>query len=59
MTQVFSDETRALLERADRAIEESLRLRALARKQMEGAERRTFQLEMMVYRNRAQQSREK
>jgi len=43
MPDPFSVETQNLLDRAQRAIDEAVRLRHLIRDQIEEAERRTFQ----------------
>ena len=53
MSQHFSDDTQELLDRAQRAIDQSVSLRAETREHLVAAQRRSFQLELDMYRWRA------
>ncbi|MET4215534.1 hypothetical protein ACVW1A_006544 [Bradyrhizobium sp. LB1.3] len=59
MTEQFSPKTQELLDRAQRAIAKAIALRKLSRRQRSDAERKTFELEMTMYRERAQQLQNK
>jgi hypothetical protein len=52
----FSPETQELLDRAQRAIDEAAALREMSHRRLSDAERQTFMLALMSYRERAQQA---
>lgn len=53
MAQPFSEKTQELLERADRAIGEAVKIREESRKSLSSAENCAFRFELELYRRRA------